>query len=101
LHLKVAPMYGAKYDVVNADVCTVNDVYFNIDKMAMLLNVTTCSLADRPNELAAYISMERLRRIQYLSICIITPNSLVNSFIYLATSFDPKLGSSSCHKKRT
>jgi hypothetical protein len=38
---KVAPMYGTKYDLVNGDVCTVNDVYFNIDQMAVLLDVTT------------------------------------------------------------
>jgi hypothetical protein len=50
-------MYGNKYNIVNTYVCTVNGVDFNIDKMAVLLDVTSCSLVERPNELAAYIPM--------------------------------------------
>jgi hypothetical protein len=51
-------MYGTKYNLVYTDVCTVKSVEFNIDKMAVLLDVTLCKLVQRPNELAAYISMD-------------------------------------------
>ena len=54
-------MYDTKYNFVNTDVCTVNGVDFNIDKTAVLLDVTPCTLVEKPNELAAYISMGRLR----------------------------------------
>jgi len=54
-------MYGTKYNLVNTDVCTVKSVDFNTDKMAVLLDVTLCKLVERLNELAAYISMGRLR----------------------------------------
>jgi len=37
---------------------------------------------------------------QYLYTFTFTTNSLVNSFIYIATSFEPKLGSSSDHNTR-
>jgi len=39
--------------------------------------------------------------VQYLYTCTITTSSLVNCFIYMATSFDPKLGSLSGRNTRT
>jgi len=43
----------------------------------------------------------RWSSLQYLQIFTITTNSLVNSFIYMVTSFYPKLGSSSGHNTGT
>jgi hypothetical protein len=40
------------------------------------------------------------KHVQCLKVFTVTTNSRVNSFIYMTTSFDPKLGSSSRHNKR-
>ena len=42
-------------------------------------------------------SVSNIPLLQYLSLFTVTTNSLVNSFIYTATGFDPYLGSPSAH----
>lgn len=59
-----------------------------------MLSVTTKFCIKHPHWYRKYTNYN-------LSIYTVTTNSLVNSFIYVANIFDPKLGPSANHNIRT